>query len=85
MPLLPCFFVNRGTAFPDSAVVFMESLTHLRNHMVGVARRSWARNEHAVSTAVEYNEMYKGQDHITLPYVAENDDEIIRDAIKNLN
>lgn len=52
--------------------------------MVGVARRSWARNEHAVSTAVEYNEMYKGQDHITLPYVAENDDAIIKEAVKNI-
>ncbi|BAK98430.1 urocanate hydratase [Oscillibacter valericigenes Sjm18-20] len=52
--------------------------------MVGVARRSWARNEHAVSTAVEYNEMYKGQDHITLPYVGENDDAIIKEAVENM-
>ena len=52
--------------------------------MVGVSRRAWARNEHAVSTVMEYNEMYKGQDHITLPYVAENDDQLVSDALKNL-
>lgn len=52
--------------------------------MVGVSRRAWARNENAVSTAIEYNEMYKGQDHITLPYVAENDDAIIADALKSV-
>lgn len=52
--------------------------------MVGVSRRAWARNENAVSTAIEYNEMYKGQDHITLPYVAENDDAIIADALESV-
>ena len=52
--------------------------------MVGVSRRAWARNEHAVSTVVEYNEMYKGQDHITLPYVAENDDQLVSDALKSV-
>ena len=52
--------------------------------MVGVSRRAWARNEHAVSTVMEYNEMYKGQDHITLPYVAENDDQLVSDALKSL-
>jgi urocanate hydratase len=38
--------------------------------MGGVARRSWARNEHAVETSVEYNRVMEGADHITLPYVA---------------
>ncbi len=52
--------------------------------MVGVSRRAWARNEHAVSTVVEYNEMYKGQDHITLPYMAENDDQLVSDALKSV-
>jgi len=51
--------------------------------MVGVARRSWARNEHAVSTAAEYNKMYEGQDHITLPYMAENDEQLIDKALKS--
>ncbi|WP_105617170.1 urocanate hydratase [Vallitalea okinawensis] len=41
--------------------------------MAGVARRAWARNENAVSTCVEYNELMKGQDHITLPYIPKDD------------
>ena len=41
----------------------------------GVARRAWARNEHSIETAAEYNKANKGKDHITLPYVA--DDELI--------
>ena len=47
--------------------------------MVGVARRSWARNEHAMTTAAEYNRMYAGQDHITLPYLA--DDAVVAEAL----
>ncbi len=43
--------------------------------MGGVARRAWARNEHSIETAAEYNKANKGEDHITLPYVA--DDELI--------
>jgi urocanate hydratase len=39
--------------------------------MVGVARRSWARNENAMGVAAEYNETNPGTDHITLPYVAD--------------
>ena len=50
--------------------------------MVGVARRSWARNEHAMTTAAEYNKMYAGQDHITMPYVA--DDAIVEEAVKGM-
>ena len=38
--------------------------------MGGVARRSWARNENSVSTCIEYNGMCKGTDHITIPYIA---------------
>ncbi|NLD10848.1 MAG: hypothetical protein GX671_03740, partial [Clostridiales bacterium] len=40
--------------------------------MGGVARRSWARNEHALSTAAEYNKNYAGQGHITLPFLADD-------------
>ena len=43
--------------------------------MGGVARRNWARNENAMSTCIEYNEIMDGQDHITIPYIA-NDDAI---------
>jgi urocanate hydratase len=35
----------------------------------GVARRSWARNEHAVETAIKHNRENKSGDHITLPYL----------------
>lgn len=40
--------------------------------MGGVARRSWARNENALSTAEEYNKNYEGKGHITLPYIPED-------------
>lgn len=41
--------------------------------MGGVARRSWARNENALSTAAEYNRKYKGKGHITLPFIPKQD------------
>lgn len=41
--------------------------------MGGVARRNWARNENALETSVAYNENYKGDGHITIPYVASDD------------
>ncbi|MBE7005505.1 MAG: urocanate hydratase, partial [Ruminococcaceae bacterium] len=50
--------------------------------MVGVARRSWARNENAMTTVAEYNKMYAGQDHITMPYVA--DDALVADALRSV-
>ncbi|NLD17101.1 MAG: urocanate hydratase [Tissierellia bacterium] len=49
--------------------------------MGGVARRSWARNENAISTCIEYNEITEGKDHLTLPYIASDD--VIKNAIKN--
>ncbi len=48
--------------------------------MVGVARRSWATNENAMTTAAEYNRLYAGQDHITMPYLA--DEKMIEEALK---
>lgn len=39
--------------------------------MVGVARRSWARNENAVSTCIEYNREHGEGNHITLPYLVD--------------
>lgn len=41
--------------------------------MGGVARRGWARNSNAMETVATYNERYKGQGHITLPYEAEEE------------
>ena len=50
--------------------------------MVGVSRRAWATNENALSTAAEYNKLYAGQDHITLPFVA--DRELVAEALKSV-
>ena len=50
--------------------------------MVGVARRSWARNENAMSVAAEYNRDNQGTDHITLPYVA--DPQLVEEALKEV-
>ena len=50
--------------------------------MVGVSRRAWATNENALSTAAEYNKLYAGQDHITLPFVA--DRELVAEALRSV-
>ena len=47
--------------------------------MGGVARRNWARNEHAVETSVAYNANYAGKGHITIPYIAA--DELVDDVV----
>ncbi|MGL5755122.1 MAG: urocanate hydratase [Paraclostridium sp.] len=41
--------------------------------MGGVARRAWSRNENSITTVMEYNKLCKGQDHITLPYIVDED------------
>ncbi len=41
--------------------------------MGGVARRAWARNENSIATSIEYNAMRKGTDHITIPYIPDED------------
>ena len=43
--------------------------------MGGVARRSWARNAHAMETSEEFNRTHAEGYHITMPYVA--DEELI--------
>jgi urocanate hydratase len=47
--------------------------------MGGVARRAWARNENSVMTSIEYNNENKGTDHITLPFIP--DEELIKDTV----
>jgi urocanate hydratase len=37
--------------------------------MVGVARRGWARNQHAIETLEEFNRAGRGK--ITIPYISE--------------
>jgi urocanate hydratase len=39
--------------------------------MGGVARRAWARNENSIETSIAYNEMRRGSDHITLPFLTD--------------
>jgi urocanate hydratase len=39
----------------------------------GVARRSWARNENAMETAINHNKENKAGDHITIPYLVDED------------
>ena len=48
--------------------------------MGGVARRNWARNENALSTAAEYNKNYAGKGHITIPFIA--DDALVEAAVE---
>ncbi|MBP7073322.1 MAG: urocanate hydratase [Clostridia bacterium] len=48
--------------------------------MGGVARRSWARNENSITTSIEYNKSQEGKDHITLPFIS--DDDLIRNTVK---
>jgi urocanate hydratase len=50
--------------------------------MVGVSRRNWAGNPNSMTTVAEYNEMYAGQDHITMPYIA--DDAVVAEALKSI-
>lgn len=38
--------------------------------MGGVARRAWARNDHAIETSIAYNQT-RPNDHITLPYLTD--------------
>jgi len=47
--------------------------------MGGVARRAWARNIHSIETAIEYNKDNRGTDHITLPYIA--NEELIKKLV----
>jgi len=47
--------------------------------MGGVARRAWARNENSIETVIKYNEMSKDTDHITLPFIP--DENLIKDLV----
>jgi urocanate hydratase len=48
--------------------------------MGGVARRSWARNQHAIETCKEYNKNYEGTGHITIPMIP--DEDLIKATVK---
>lgn len=40
--------------------------------MGGVARRSWARNAHSIETALAFNEKYRGENQLTIPYLVDD-------------
>ena len=48
----------------------------------GVARRSWARNPHAMETSEAFNESHAGDYQITMPYVA--DEELIKKIVPSI-
>ena len=54
--------------------------------MGGVARRAWARNENSIETTMDYNDMRKGSDHITLPFIADEHmvEELVAKAFNNI-
>lgn len=47
--------------------------------MGGVARRSWARNENSIETAMGFNKEYEGKGHVTIPYLAS--DKLVNDLV----
>lgn len=47
--------------------------------MGGVARRSWARNENALTVSVDYNNAHGDEGHITIPYLA--DEKLIEETV----
>jgi urocanate hydratase len=47
--------------------------------MNGISRRSWARNDHAIEVASDWNRKHKDRGHITLPYLS--DDTLIEKLI----
>jgi urocanate hydratase len=48
--------------------------------MGGVARRAWARNDHAIETVIEWNKRLGNKGHIFLPYIPE--DGLVEDVVK---
>ena len=50
--------------------------------MGGVARRSWARNPHAMETSEAFNESHAGDYQITMQYVA--DEELINKIVTSI-
>ncbi len=54
--------------------------------MGGVARRAWARNDNSITTSMHYNETRSGTDHVTLPFIAEDEmvEELVANAFDNL-
>jgi urocanate hydratase len=47
--------------------------------MGGVARRAWAGNDNSIETVVKYNDLRRGSDHITLPFLT--DEEMVESLV----
>jgi urocanate hydratase len=54
--------------------------------MGGVARRAWARNDNSIETVIKYNDMRRGLDHITLPFLTDEGlvEDLVSQAFENL-
>jgi urocanate hydratase len=52
--------------------------------MGGVARRAWARNANSVETCMQYNRQRLGTDHISLPFIPDEDfiEDLVAGAFK---
>lgn len=50
--------------------------------MGGIARRSWARNQHSIEVAVEFNKKHQGNGHITIPYIP--NEELVDDLVEKI-
>jgi urocanate hydratase len=52
--------------------------------MGGVARRAWARNQNSIETCIEHNERFKNTDHITLPFIPNDEliDKLVEEKVK---
>jgi urocanate hydratase len=50
--------------------------------MGGVARRAWARNKNSIDTSIKYNQTRKGTDHITLPFIP--DENLVKDLVADV-
>ncbi|MHA2077665.1 MAG: urocanate hydratase [Candidatus Thorarchaeota archaeon] len=52
--------------------------------MGGVARRAWARNEHAIETAIEWNQRLGNKGQISVPYLPKKGlvEKLVEDALK---
>lgn len=51
--------------------------------MNGISRRAWARNDHAIEVASDWNKKHKDRGHITLPYLPDHQliDRIVEDQL----
>ncbi|SHH40070.1 urocanate hydratase [Anaerosphaera aminiphila DSM 21120] len=48
----------------------------------GVARRNWARNDHAMEVSIEFNKKHEDEAHITIPYLT--DENLVKDSVSKI-